>query len=533
MNVSARQRVDRKQHRELLQKLPLLGIQVFLTVLLVLCGENHTSGVEQPLRVAMGGEYMPLHGTEGGQATGFEADVARALAAAMGREVQFLRRDQMKAGALAAVISGTADVALNAVTPTPERAAKTDFTAPIATLDYLVATAKGSTAEDFGSACPRTVAVAEGPGASALQAAKPVQKVIVVKSTGAAVAMLAERNVDCAVGEEIALLLAVNETDLTVIDEPIGLSPIAMAVPKGQGRAYDEALVKIREQLKTLRGKWQIREPQAGVLYPKIVIPSNKGAAASNVLSQYVVVRKTNAYSSANEKASVVFELDTGDLLDFRRSAGKAGAWIEMSVAGKKAWVPAEHVVDVAGPFFFVSREAPEADPNQPCVDTPCGCYVYKPIPENTVTLSPEGEKLLAGSFGEAAARNPNVSSRRRLSRNIMRSLLGGEMEEIASRRHAEEESIAACWQGCHTEESEGDGCCDCGEPETYIGFTEAFAAIEHLADSFMDDPDHETARRARVEFCGFLREHPHPQLLYADSTRASQVLEGCGRAHE
>jgi hypothetical protein len=229
----------------------------------------------------------------------------------------------------------------------------------------------------------------------------------------------------------------------------------------------------------------------------------------------------------------VVLGLEPGDVLDFRQSARKAGAWIEMSVVGKKSWVPAEHVVDLAGPFFFVSREAPEADPNQPCVDTPCGCYVYKPIPENTVTLSPAGERLLTGKFGEDAVRNPNVSARRRLARSLMRALLDGELSEITSRRETEQQIIATCWQGCHAEESEGDGCCDCDEPEIYSGFTEAFAAIEHLADSFMDDPDHETARRARVEFCGFLREHPHPQLLYADSTRASQVLEGCGISEE
>jgi cystine transport system substrate-binding protein len=500
-----------------------------LAVLLILGGAYHAEGVEKPLRVAMGGEYLPLHGTEGGKATGFEADVASVLGEALGREVQFLSPDQMKAGALAALASGAADVALNAVTPTPERAKKADFTAPIAMLNYLVATGEGSGAEDFASACPRTVAVAEGPAASALRAADPAQKVIVAKSTDAAIAMLAEHKVDCAVGEDIAMLLAVNETDLTVIDEPVGMSPIAMAVPKGQGRAYDEALLKIAEQLKALRRKWQLREPQAGVVYPRIMISDQKDRAKGKAPFQYVVVEKTNAYSAANATSSVVLGLEPGDLLDFRQSAGKAGAWIEMSVAGKKSWVPAGHVVDLAGPFFLVSRHAPQADPNQPCVDTPCGCYVYKPTPENTVTLSPDGKRLMIGKFGEAAVRNPNVASRRRQARSVLRSLLDGTMEEIISRRHTEKESIASCWQGCRAEEVEGDGCCDCEEEELYTGFTEAFAAIERLADSFMDDPDHEAARRARIEFCSFLRQHPYPDVLYADSMRASQVFQGCG----
>lgn len=517
------------RHQNPVRRTLRLSPRGVLALVLILCGAYHAEGEEKPLRVAMSGEYMPLHGTEGGKATGFEADVARALAEALGRKVQFLGPDQMKAGALAAVTSGAADVALNAVTPTPERAAKVDFTVPIATLDYLVATAEDSSAEAYGSACPRTVAVAEGPAASALRAAKPSQKVIVVKSTNAAIAMLAERKVDCAVGEDISLFYAVNETGLTVIDEPVGLSPIAMAVPKGQGRAYDVALARIGEQLKTLRRKWQIREPQAGVVYPRIAISPQKGPAAGKAFSQYVVVRKTNAYSAANAKASVVLGLAAGDFLDFRQSARKAGDWIEVSVTGTKSWVPEEHVVDIADPFFFVSREAPEADPNQPCVDTPCGCYVYKPIPENTVTLSPDGERLLTGTFGEEAARNPNVAGRRRLARSILRALLEGELEEIITKRATEQENIAACWQGCHVEEVEGDGCCDCDEQETYIGFTEAFAAIEQLANSLMDDPDHETARRARIEFCSFLRQHPYPDVLYADSMRASEVFQGCG----
>lgn len=468
------------------------------------------------LRVAMSGDYMPLHFIDQGNATGFEADVASALAVSLGRSVHFLSRDQMKGGALAAVVSGAADIALNAVTPTPERAEKVDFTAPIAALDYLVVTGKGNAAEDFAAACPRTIAVAAGPGASALQAAKPGQAVTVVKSTAAAVALVAEGKVDCALGEDVGLFLSVGETELQVIDQPVGISPIAMAVPKGQGRMYDEHLAKIGGQLKALRQKWFLQEPRAGLRYAAITLPlpSKKGKAAA----RYAAIRSTQARTKAKSGAVPVSRLEPGDIIYSFQPVDQAGAWIETSIGETRVVVAAGDLVNLDGPFFNVTRTVPETDPNEPCVDGPCGCVVSRPAPVNTVDLTSAGKLVLNGAFAKAVSGNGNVYARRKLARNVLQTLLDREMSRIVTTHAEDRQRFYKCHEECSAGIEEGDGCCDCEEPDEYKGISEAFEAIDQLLNSFADDPDPEVARRSQLAFCGFQKSHADILEIIMDS---------------
>src|SRR5688572_17050353 len=60
------------------------------------------TGATQPaLRVAMAGNYLPLHGLRGGILVGYEVDLAYALGKELGREVEFL--DRAKLGGLTTV----------------------------------------------------------------------------------------------------------------------------------------------------------------------------------------------------------------------------------------------------------------------------------------------------------------------------------------------------------------------------------------------------------------------------------------------
>jgi cystine transport system permease protein len=81
------------------------------------------------LRVGMEGTYPPFNYEDAsGQLTGFEVDLAKALAARMGVRVEL--QTAPFAGLLASLDSGRNDVIINQVTITPDRQKKYDFTQP-------------------------------------------------------------------------------------------------------------------------------------------------------------------------------------------------------------------------------------------------------------------------------------------------------------------------------------------------------------------------------------------------------------------
>ncbi len=505
--------------------LAALGTAVLLQTLTA--GHTGASVETRPLRVAMAGKYMPLHQVESGQATGFEADLARALARAMGRQVRFLDREQMKAGALAAVASDAADIALNAVTPTPERASKVDFTRPIAMLEYRVASGTGDPETAFAAACARSIAVSDGPAASAVREAKLPQKIVVVKTTQAGIGLLRKREVDCVVGEEIDLFLALEGAVFAVLDEAVGQSPISMAVPKGQGSAYNQVLDTIEDQIKDLRRRWQIRVPLPGLEYPRIAVaprgPSAKPAA------RYVVVKSTEGMAAARENSPVLATFEIGTILDAPKLPAKADRWLEARYAGRQIWINADDVASLAGPFFSLNFSAPKADPNQPCVDTPCGCIVYQPDPENTVALTPSGSRLLTGDFAGQVIRNAAVDARRRLANIAVEAVLNDSvLNEVLEKRYWYEKNKVECVQKCESEITEGDGCCECGE-EKFIGLDEAVAAARGFAEAFFDDdPDIEVRRRAKINLCAVLDSHS--DLIAVEGADNQDVMsELCG----
>src|SRR5579859_6468251 len=81
------------------------------------------------LRVGLEGTYPPFNYQDAsGHLTGFEVDLANALAAKMGVRVQF--QPAPFAGLLAALETGRSDVVINQVTITEDRRKKYAFTEP-------------------------------------------------------------------------------------------------------------------------------------------------------------------------------------------------------------------------------------------------------------------------------------------------------------------------------------------------------------------------------------------------------------------
>jgi cystine transport system substrate-binding protein len=94
------------------------------------------------LRVGLEGTYPPFNYQDAsGQLTGFEVDLAKALAARMGVKAEF--QAAPFAGLLAALDIGRTDVVINQITITPERQKKYAFTDPYSLSGIQIIVRKG------------------------------------------------------------------------------------------------------------------------------------------------------------------------------------------------------------------------------------------------------------------------------------------------------------------------------------------------------------------------------------------------------
>lgn len=213
----------------------------------------------QQLRVAMSGSYPPLHApAAGGGFEGFEAELAKRLAAVLGRELVFVDASALSTTTLQAVTSGRADIALNAITITPERRASVDFTRPYLTLRYLLA--GGREKVDLATLRDR-VAVTSDLTAAAVAQALPVARVVRYPSLGRAVDAYARAEIDWIAGEDVALLQAIAGTKLCVAETAFGQSEIGIAAPLGGAGPYDEALATLAPEIGELRQRFRPGKP--------------------------------------------------------------------------------------------------------------------------------------------------------------------------------------------------------------------------------------------------------------------------------
>ncbi len=111
----------------LVQKLSA-SLTAFLLLLLVGWGATATAQ-EAPLRIAMSGSFQPFSTIDSnGRLAGFDADIARALAAQMGREVELVQIDWN--GIQAGLQSGKYDLICGSMAITQERAEQMAFSLP-------------------------------------------------------------------------------------------------------------------------------------------------------------------------------------------------------------------------------------------------------------------------------------------------------------------------------------------------------------------------------------------------------------------
>lgn len=433
----------------------------------------------QPLRVYMAGDYMPLHGMEDGERVGFEADLARRLAERMGFSgVEFSSQRDTGLSSIDSVARGKVDVALNAVTPTAERARLVGFTRPYVQLEYwLVGRPDGITPHGAPDLRGVAIGVAKGPALDFARAKLRDARLTSARNVGHALELLQSGAVQAVLDEAPAFLGALEAGRVVLLKPVLGTSAVAMAVPRGSESKYDAALAAL-----PLEETWRpwLEGLEAQRREARLFAPRAPEAAA------HVTVRATKAYAGrAGEKA--VGTLEAGELLpEIKERRGKR---VRLDLREHELWVSAADVAGFPEAWFESSTIRPDPGSDEPaqCVDGPCGCLPPDHRSERfVVAIHPAAMKLLdGGALLEAAAERTRLA-RLRLATALVSRMCddAGLLEHVQELQHT-----AECWRGCSQgAEVEGDGCCDCYDRENFEGSAEALELVLRVWSTLADD---------------------------------------------
>ncbi len=189
-----------------------------------------------------------------GKHAGFEVDLARYLARQLLGDEGKLRLVPVVAGSrLTALLSGSADMLIAAVTATEDRASVFALSEPYFVSGTLLLVPRNSSIRDFGDLPGKRVAVLEGTiqeGAWEPVVREPVVRGVIrvqLRNVAAAVAALRAGRVDAFAEDDILVLaLAKQNPDLAAVGKPFRPHPYAIAMHKGD----PDLLAWVNDQLR-------------------------------------------------------------------------------------------------------------------------------------------------------------------------------------------------------------------------------------------------------------------------------------------
>lgn len=216
-----------------------------------------------PLRVALGGDNMPLHGTEGGQFVGLEADLAKALAAQLGRPLEIVNLDELGKGSYDAIADGDVDLSLNSLAtgaPLPDGIA---YSAPYAEITIRLAAKPGTSLDNLAE---RQVAVAvlDPLVRDLVLQQMPKAKIEPRQSPREGVVALMRGKVDFFAHSVSGLRQSIKDTNLEVVGPKLGTLSLALAAPQAHVAAYNQALKRLASTATKLQAKWLAAEKEQG-----------------------------------------------------------------------------------------------------------------------------------------------------------------------------------------------------------------------------------------------------------------------------
>ncbi len=258
----------------LFKKISLLGLMLVALVAPAAMAATSDSPVLdrvldfKVLKVGMSGNQPPMNtNSRSGQIIGYDVDLARALAGAMGARLEILT---MPFGELlGALDAGKIDMVMSGMSITAERTRDYTFVGPYMMSGKSILTnssllAKATASEDFNRSELKLAALEGSTSQTFIEMAAPEATLITVKDYDAAVDMVISGEVDALVADMPQCVLSVlrfPNAGLATLQSPLSIEPIGIAVSKNDKQFanlvdnYMDTFGKMG-MLNKLRQKW-------------------------------------------------------------------------------------------------------------------------------------------------------------------------------------------------------------------------------------------------------------------------------------
>jgi ankyrin repeat protein/ABC-type amino acid transport substrate-binding protein len=220
----------------------------------IICALSASASAKE-LRVAVGGQYLPLHGEKDGVPIGLEVDIANLIAKELGATAKFVNTSrELKMSSLKAVELGKVDFSINSVTPSPKRKETVSFTDPYVVLRYRLVGKKSAKMKDPLNARGRVVG--SKLALKAIRSEMPRAKLVFVSSAAKAIKMVRRGKARFYLTEDVSIPKAIENTNLKIVGPAFGESPLAIAVRLGSESPYNRVLRQRAGAIEALRKKW-------------------------------------------------------------------------------------------------------------------------------------------------------------------------------------------------------------------------------------------------------------------------------------
>jgi polar amino acid transport system substrate-binding protein len=212
------------------------GLMVASTT--IFSGVGHAAS--DTIRIVTDATFPPMEMTIDGKRTGFDIELAEALAKAMGKQIAWTDIDFK--GLIPAVISGRADAAVSAIYITPERKKAVDFTDSYYAGGLVVLTKKDGPIKTLKDLDGKRVTVQVGTkSVNYLQEHYPLVHRVEVEKNQEMFNLVDIGRADAAVtGKPAAKLFAQKNPGFTVLDEQITTEEYGIATSKREPKLTQE-----------------------------------------------------------------------------------------------------------------------------------------------------------------------------------------------------------------------------------------------------------------------------------------------------
>jgi polar amino acid transport system substrate-binding protein len=202
-------------------------------------GDGKTAAPPEPLlRVGVDADYPPMVFRRGGELAGLEVDLARRMAAALGRRLELVetRWDHLISG----LVEGRIDIVMSAMSVTPARRLRVDFSDPylkggVLALMRIRDARQYDTPQKIRGSAARIGVKKDTTGDVFVQRNCPRAEVVALAKPQDAVYELKRGSIDLFIhdGYYVAWLVSENEADFTALWTPLTSEELAWAVNRG------------------------------------------------------------------------------------------------------------------------------------------------------------------------------------------------------------------------------------------------------------------------------------------------------------